>query len=176
MMVGILAVLLVIFISGIGSVVHGAPYVPIDKKLVKNLLDFGGVSKNDIFYDLGCGDGRVLLSAISEFGAKETIGYEISLWPYFESKFLLWQARINKSTKVYRRDFFKTDLSNADFVYMYLFPELVNKLALKIAKECSAGTKILCPSFQIQLEQHPEFKLLKSEKIGKITAYLYEKI
>jgi len=59
---------------------------------------------------------------------------------------------------------------------MYLFPKLVDKLAYKIAGECQVGTKILCPSFPIDIAKHPGFKLLKSEKIGRITAYLYEKI
>jgi hypothetical protein len=176
LMLAILAVFVTIFISGIISGIHGAPYVPIKKKLVKNLLEFGGVSANDIFYDLGCGDGRVLLSAVKEFGIQKTSGYEISLWPYLESKFLIWQTGINKYAKVYRQDFFKADLSCATFIYMYLFPKLVNELAVKIAKECDSGTKILCPSFQIELQKNPEFRLLKAEKIGKITAYLYEKI
>ena len=173
-MIGLLVILLVMFFSGINSNRHGAPFVPIKNNLVKSLLEFGGVSAKDIFYDLGCGDGRVLLSAVRDFSVQKTIGYEISLWPYLESKFLFWQ--VGKAAELHRCDFFKTDLSSATFIYMYLFPKLVNNLAGKIAKECNPGTKILCPSFEIDLKTRREFKLLKSEKIGKITAYLYEKI
>lgn len=168
--------LIFVFVSGIISNIYGAPFVPIKRKDIKKFLEFGGVSENDTFYDLGCGDGRVLLSAVNDFNAKRAIGYEVSLWPYLELKFLVWQTKGNSNLKIYRQDFFKANLSGATFVYMYLSPKLVNELAVKIAKECVAGTIILCPSFPIELEKHSEFRLLKSEKIGKITAYLYQKI
>ncbi len=78
--------------------------------------------------------------------------------------------------KIFRKNFFKTSLREASFIYMYLFPGLVDKLAYKIAGECQARTKILCPSFPIDIAKHSKFRLLKSEKLGIITAYLYEKI
>jgi hypothetical protein len=59
---------------------------------------------------------------------------------------------------------------------MYLFPKLVDRLAPKLACELVSGSKILCLSYPIDLTRHKQFKLLKSEKIGKITAYLYERI
>lgn len=176
LMASVIIFLAIIFLSGIISSFYGAPYVPMKKKFVKWLLDFGRVLKDDIFYDLGSGDGRVLVSAVREFGVKRAVGYEVSVWPYLESKFLLWQTGMSKDIEVSRQNFFKADLPKATFIYMYLFPKLVDRLAGKIAKECGSGTKILCPSFPIDTAKHPEFKLLKSEKIGKITAYFYQKI
>ena len=174
LMITLLAILLVMFFSGINSNRYGAPFVPIKRKLIKDLLEFGGVSNSDIFYDLGCGDGRVLLSAAKDFSISKMKGYEVSLWPYLESRFLFWHTGIG--VELYRQNFFNADLSDATFIYMYLFPKLVNQLADKVSEECRSGTKILCPSFEIELKTHPGFKLLKSQKIGKITAYLYEKI
>lgn len=121
-------------------------------------------------------DARVLISAVKNFGVKKAIGYEIALWPYLEARFAIWSSGIFDRAVVYHQNFFKTDLSNARFVYMYLFPELVDRLAYKLADELKSGGKILCPSFPIDLARHRQFKLLKSEKIGKIIAYLYEKI
>ena len=168
--------MVLILISGIASSIYGAPYVPVRKKLVKNLLTFGGLSKSDIFYDLGSGDGRVLISAVKDFGIEKAVGYEIALWPYLKSSFLIKHSHLDGRICVSRKNFFKTNLREASLIYMYLFPGLVDKLAYKIAEECQAGTKILCPSFPINIAKHPEFRLLKSEKIGKITAYLYQKI
>jgi len=168
--------MILILVSGIASSIYGAPYVPVRKKLVKNLLFFGGLSESDIFYDLGSGDGRVLISAVRDFGVQKAVGYEATPWPYLKSRFLIKRSRLDGHISVRRENFFKENLSSADFIYMYLFPKLVDKLAYKIAGECRAGTKILCPSFPIDIAKHPKFKLLKSEKIGKITAYLYEKV
>jgi len=164
---------ILILISGLISSIHGAPYVPIRKKLTKDLLSFGGLSENNIFYDLGSGDGRVLISAVKDFGVERAVGYEIALWPYLKSKFLIQRADLDDRISICRKNFFKTNLHETPFIYMYLFPGLVDKLAYKIAGECQTGTKILCPSFPIDIVRHPKFKLLKSEKIGKITAYLY---
>jgi hypothetical protein len=168
--------LILVFISGFVSHIYGAPYVPIRKKLAKELLAFGGLSESDIFYDLGSGDSRVLIAAARYFQVKKAIGYEIALWPYLKSNLLIKSSHFDNRLSVYRKDFFKGDLSAASFIYMYLFPKLIDKLAFKIANECQPGTKVLCPSFQIDIARHPEFRLLKIGKVGKITAYLYQKI
>jgi len=169
----VVVAMILILVSGIASFIYGAPYVPIRKKLIKNLLTFGGLSESDIFYDLGSGDGRVLISAVKNFGVKRAVGYEAAPWPYLESSFLIRHSRLNGHISVRRKNFLKENLSSANFIYMYLFPKLVDKLAYKIAGECQAGTKILCPSFPIDIAKHPKFRLLKSEKLGIITAYLY---
>lgn len=164
-----------IFVSGISSSLHGAPFVPIKKKLVKEILAFGGISANDIFYDLGCGDGRVLISAVRDFDVKRAIGYEVSLWPYWIAKWRIRQAGLTDRIEIHRKNFFDADLSGAGFVYMYLFPKLVNQLAEKVSKECRPGTKILCPSFPIDLNVHEQLSLLKSRSIGNHTCYVYER-
>lgn len=172
----VIVAMILILVSGIASSIYGAPYVPIRKKLIKDLLTFGSLSESDIFYDLGSGDGRVLISAVKNFEVERAVGYEIALWPYLKSRFLIKRSSLDGRIGVCRKNFFKEDLSSTNFIYMYLFPGLVDELAYKIAGECQSCTKVLCPSFPIDIAKHPEFKLLKSEKIGRITAYLYEKI
>jgi hypothetical protein len=172
----VFVILILIFISGFISHIHGAPYVPIRKKLTKALLAFGELSQSDIFYDLGSGDGRVLITAARDFRVKKAIGYEIALWPYLKSNFLTKRLHLNNRVHIYRKDFFEGNLSTASFIYMYLFPKLADKLAFKIANECQPGTKVLCPSFPIDTTRHQEFRLLRNGKIGKITTYLYQKI
>jgi hypothetical protein len=172
----IVAALILVFVSGLISHFYGAPYVPVKKKAIKDILLFGGLSLNDNFYDLGSGDGRVLISAVRDFGVQKAAGYEISLWPYLKARLLLRRAGLKDRIKIFRRNFFKADLSAATFVYLYLFPKLVDRLAYKLARECRSGAKILCLSFPIDITRHSQFRLLKSEKIGKMMAYLHEKI
>jgi hypothetical protein len=176
LMLAVVLVFSVFLLSGVVSSIHGAPYVPIASKLVGELLSFGGLSGKDIFYDLGSGDGRVLISAVKNFGVKKAVGCEVSFWPYLESKFALalnTSAADRAKLNIKRRDFLSADLSEATFIYMYLFPKLINQLASKIACEVRPGIKILCPSFPIDLTSHPEFQLLKSQKIGRHLVYLY---
>ena len=170
------AVLVLIFISGIISNIHGVPYIPIKRKIVKSLLAWGGLASGDILYDLGCGDARALISGARYFGAKKAVGYEIAPWSYLEAKFAIRLAGLHRRVNILRKNFFQADLSGATFVYIYLFHEPVDRLASKLARELKPSAKILCPSFPINLMRHPEFKLLKSKKVGKISAYLYAKI
>ena len=59
-------------------VLSSVPYVPSPEDVVRRMLKLTEVSSGDIVYDLGCGDGRILIAAVESFGAKEAIGYEIS--------------------------------------------------------------------------------------------------
>jgi hypothetical protein len=180
---GILAIQLVvasaaifIFSSSLVSSFAGAPYVPMRSKSVKGLLELGQVSSSDTVYDLGCGDGRILIAAARDFGVKKAIGYDIAAWPIMKAKWLARRAGVHENVNVSRKNCFDADISEATFIYLYLLPKLVDRLAPKISKEVKSGTKILCADFPINLTNHPGFQLLKTEKVGTITGYLYEKI
>jgi hypothetical protein len=160
-------------LSGFVSLIFGAPYIPLSQKFIQRILLFGSLSSNDIFYDLGCGDSRILISGLSDFNVSKVVGYEMAPWPYFKSLFLIKYNKI-KNIELFRKNCLKADISQATFIYLYLFPKLVEKIAYKIVKEGTPKTKILCVEFPIEMNQHNEFQLLKSEKIDNLTAYLYE--
>lgn len=161
------------YLSGFISLIFGAPYIPLSKKPILKILSFGGLSSDDIFYDFGCGDGRILISGLSNFNISSAVGYEIAPWPYFKALFLIKYKKIRK-IKLFRKNCLKADISQATFIYLYLFPKLVAKIARKIAKEGTPKIKILCVEFPIDTNQCVEFQLLKSEKIDNLTTYLYE--
>jgi hypothetical protein len=164
------AILVSNFISGI----HGAPYVPMHGKLIHGLLVFGEVKPEDILYDLGSGDGRVLRSAVKDFHVARAIGYEAAPWPYWRCRWLNKRSGLPNIT-VRNQNFFDADLRDATFIYAYLLTKLVDKLATKFGSELKSGTRLIIPSFPIDLAKHPQFQLKKSSKIGNITAYLYVK-
>ena len=151
----------------------GAPYVPLSRKSVRKILLFGGLSSNDILCDLGCGDGRVLMSGLSNFNVSKVIGYEIAPWPYFKTLFLIKYNQLKK-IELFRINCLKADVSQVTFVYLYLFPELVDKIAYKIAKEGIPEVIIVCVSFPININKHIEFQLLKSTKINNLIVHLYK--
>lgn len=150
--------------------------MPISAELVKKMLVFGGIKSIDVVCDLGCGDGRILISAVNDFNVARAIGYEIAFWPYLMSRYKIRRARLMDKIQIFREDIMKADLRGVSFVYAYLFPQPVDRVADKIERELMVGGKILVPSFPIDIQKHGKIRLIKSEKMGKITAYLYEKI
>lgn len=165
-----------IFVSGIVSALYGAPYVPIERRLIKELLAFGGIEPQDVMADLGSGDGRVLIYASKHFSIAESHGYEGAPWPYLKSLWRIRRVGLSEKIHIHYGNFFDQDFSRLTFVYAYLFPNLMPRIAAKLAKELKSGARLLCPAFHIETEAYPEFRLIKSEKIGRLTAYLYEKV
>ena len=164
---------LLFLLSGSISIMFGAPYVPLSRKSIHKILLFSNLSSDDILYDLGCGDGRVLISSVLNFNVKKAVGYEVAPWPYLNALFFIKLKQL-KNIKLLRKNFLKEDLDKATFIYLYLFPNLVDKIAHKIEKEGISGTSIVCVSFPIKLEKHTQFQLVKSSKIDNLTIYLYE--
>jgi ribosomal protein L11 methylase PrmA len=133
-----------------------SPFVPSNRKTIDKMLEVAKIKKGEKVYDLGCGDGRIVIAADRKFGA-EAVGYEISI--------LVWNlAHINKffkrsKAKILRKDFFKADLRDADVVFCYLLPEVMEKLAPKFKKELKPGARVVSASFHL-----PKWKLVKKYK------------
>lgn len=165
-----------ILVSDSISQTQGAPYVPLPRKSINNILKFSEIKNSISFYDLGSGDGRVLIEAIKNFGVEKAIGYEVSPWPYWKSRFLISRVGLKEKIKIFRFDFTKADLRNADLVFLYLFPKLVQKSALKFKNELRFGSKVLCVSFKIENPGKFNLQLIKIGKIDRFNVFLYEKI
>jgi hypothetical protein len=151
--------------------------VPIKKKYIKEILLFCDLKSNDIIYDFGSGDGRILFTAIKEFNVLKAVGYEISFLPYIFSKILIKIKNLENKIFIKRKNFLKdNDFKEATFIYMYLFPEVVDKLVYQIDKFCKKNIKILSVDFKIDLNKHRNFKLIKQDKIGNYYVFLYENL
>ncbi|HVZ11315.1 MAG TPA: hypothetical protein VG941_02800 [Candidatus Paceibacterota bacterium] len=172
--VAVLTWLCVIFISGVHSSIAGAPYVPTRPWRVRRILDFADLKPSDVFYDLGCGDGRMIIAACRTFHVARAVGYEATLWPALKARTLIRMRKV-AGAEIHRANILKADCRPATFTYLYLFPEIVDSLAAKLAGELRSGARVLSVSFPINTARHPEFTLKKSQKIDSITAYLYER-
>jgi len=113
-------------------------------------------------YDLGCGKASLLVLAAKEFGAKG-IGYELSLWPYLWSRFNIFISRANVEVRM--KNFFKADLSDADVVYCYLFPEIMARLEPKFAKELKPTARVV--SYGFKLPNTEPVKIVETRSDGK---------
>lgn len=156
---------------------YGAPYVPIERKNLKRILEIGGLQSGDMICDLGSGDGRVLFEAVNNFGVSKGIGYEVSLWPYWQS---LWGARRRKlqdRVKFFRKNFLKERgdaFSAVTLLYVYTYPPLMKKISSVILPHLKKGTRVVAISFD--LPDNPDWKLVKTGDAGWHRVFLYEKV
>ena len=101
------------------SHIKGAPWIPTRMKKVRKMLSLADIQPDEILYDLGCGDGRIIVTAARRFDAK-AVGIEINLLLYLWCQILITMLGLRRRVKVVYGNFFKHDLSNADVVICYL--------------------------------------------------------
>lgn len=125
-----------------------APYVSTPYPVVDEMLRLAQVGRQDTVYDLGCGDGRFIIAAAEKFGAR---GVGIDLDPKRVAEAVAGARRAGVSERVVFRveDLFKTDLSSATVVTLFLFPELNERLAPKLRASLRPGSRIVAYEFGI---------------------------
>jgi tRNA G37 N-methylase Trm5 len=123
-------------------------YVPTPQPVVEAMLQVANVGKDDIVYDLGCGDGRLPITAAKKYGAR---GVCIDIDPVriAEIKANVEKEKVGDSVKVIEGDLFQLDLSPATVVTLYLLPSLNLKLMPKLLKELKPGTRIVSHRFDM---------------------------
>jgi predicted RNA methylase len=124
----------------------GGPWLPTSKKRVRKMLEMAEVKSGEIVYDLGSGDGRVLIMAAREFGA-QGVGIEIDLLRSWWSKLRVKALGLEDQVQVIRGDMFKQDFSQADVVFVYLLQKTINQLTRKLVKELRPGTRVVSNTF-----------------------------
>jgi SAM-dependent methyltransferase len=123
-------------------------YVPTPEEVVIEMLKMAKVTSNDIVYDLGCGDGRIVITAAKVFGARG-VGVDIDPVRIKESNENARRAGVTDRVKFIEQDFFKTDISKATVVTLYLYPELNLRLRPKLFRELRPGTRIVSHEFDM---------------------------
>lgn len=126
--------------------VSGAPFVPSQSKTAKAMVEKAHITPKSIVYDLGSGDGRLLFLS-AKAGAKKVIGIEINpilvIYTYIRILFSGKQQQISCRCN----DFWRTNLTDADVVYVYLIPWKMGSLAKKLEKELKKDALIISNSF-----------------------------
>lgn len=125
------------------------PYLPSPLCVVDAALNMVEVKPGEVFADLGCGDGTVLVRAAEKFGT-HCVGFEIN--PAL-AKLACRKAKnsgVGFLVDVVCADLFTMDLSRVNVIYVYPFPTIIDKLSEKIAKECQKGTRILVHDYLLK--------------------------
>jgi len=141
-------------------------FVPTPEPVVARMLDLARVRPGDVVYDLGCGDGRIVVEAAKR-GAKKAIGVDIDPERVAEARANVRAAGVGDRVKIVEGDLFEQDLSDASVVTLYLLPELNLRLRPKLL-ELRPGTRIVSHAFDMG-DWEPE---RQAEVDGK-TVYLW---
>ncbi len=159
----------------IGLVRTKVPFIPSGNAVVAEILQVLELKNGQKFYELGCGNGKMLFllkKKADQQGLKnlELMGYELVLplvwWGNFRKRFL--PATTNK-IKIFSRDFFQEDLTDADFIFSYLFPPIMERISREIWPNLKKGTVLVSHAFA--LAEVPPTKVLN--KAGtKIYVYV----
>ena len=123
-------------------------YVPTPEAVVEAMLQVANVGKNDIVYDLGCGDGRIPVTAAKKYGARG-VGIDIDPQRIKEANENVAKNNVGDRVKIVQGDLFEQDLSQATVVTLYLLPSLNVKLMPKLMKELKPGTRVVSHAFDM---------------------------
>jgi hypothetical protein len=154
------------------------PYVPSPQSVVADMLRYAEVGAGDFLIDLGSGDGRIVLTAAKVFGARG-FGVEIKDDLVRKSNEAAKNEGLAERVRFMKQDLFKTDLSQATVITMYLLPDTVNLLKDKFLSELRPGTRIVSHDYPLTgwlPEKQEQFDLEEKINISGVTTtviYVY---
>jgi ubiquinone/menaquinone biosynthesis C-methylase UbiE len=123
-------------------------YVPTPPEVVAKMLDMAKVKKEDVVYDLGCGDGRIVATAAKKFGARG-VGVDLNPERIKESRETVKKEGVENLVEIREGDALKVeDLDKATVVMLYMLPEFMRKLQPIAQKKLKPGTRIVSHDFK----------------------------
>jgi SAM-dependent methyltransferase len=151
-----------------------APYVTSPQRVVDRMLEMAGVKSNEVVFDLGCGDGRVLFTAVERYQAK-AVGIEIDHKLVEQTRDQAQKMSMGNRVKVVEGNLLEADLSDADVVTLYLLTGTNDKLRPRLEKMLRPGARVVSYDYAV-----PGWKPKWVERVEEISAkhdhviYLYE--
>ncbi|MHC4456862.1 MAG: methyltransferase domain-containing protein [Planctomycetota bacterium] len=135
-------------------------FIPTPQNIVDEMLELAKVTKDDLVYDLGCGDGRIVVTAAKRYGCK-AVGYDIDPKRVRESQENVEKNKVGHLVRIEQKNIFSIDLSKADVITLYLLPELNVKLIPQLEK-LKPGSRIVSHNFAM--------KGVRPDKVVKINS------
>ncbi len=139
---------------------NDAPYVATPQPLVEAMLRMAGVGPQDTVIDLGSGDGRVVVTAAKQFGARG-IGVELDFHLLIQSEELARQQGVEQRVRFLQEDLYKADLSAATVITLYLLPNMYERLLPRL-RALRPGTRIVVHRFPL-----PGWKPAKEDRLDE---------
>jgi 2-polyprenyl-3-methyl-5-hydroxy-6-metoxy-1,4-benzoquinol methylase len=144
-----------------------APYVTTPRPVVDAMLKLAGTRKSDVVYDLGCGDGRIVIAAAKQYGARG-VGVDIDPERIQEARANAKREGVESLVRFSAQDVFDMDFREATVVTMYLLPNMHRKLSPKLQKDLRPGARIVTHTFDLG-----EWKPLQTRNINGEQIFLW---
>lgn len=149
-----------------------APFVPSPLDVIREMLKLVKAGPDDVLYDLGCGDGRILLTAVKEFNVEQAVGFELNPQMVEATRLKILREELSDRIKIVPGSFFDADLSPATVVTLYLTTSGNAKLRPKFEKELKEGSRVVSHDFPVT-----EWRTVRPENqaftFGSHKVYLY---
>jgi 16S rRNA A1518/A1519 N6-dimethyltransferase RsmA/KsgA/DIM1 with predicted DNA glycosylase/AP lyase activity len=146
---------------------YGVPWVPAPMTVVHKMLQLAKIEPDDWVYDLGCGDGRMIVTAAREYGA-HAVGIELDLLRYLWCQILITVFGLRGRVRIIYGDLFKQDLRKADIVTCYLSQNTNEALQRKFVQELQPSTRIVSYNYSFPklnlVDENGEIKLYKVKR------------
>jgi cyclopropane fatty-acyl-phospholipid synthase-like methyltransferase len=153
-----------------------APFVPSPLKVVDKMLELAEVKPGEIVYDLGCGDGRIVMAAAQKFGAK-AVGIELDEGRYQSCVRRVKEAGLDDMVKIIHSDIAQMSVRDADVVTLYLLESANQRLRPILERDLRPGARVVSHDFPMLA-----WKTARTEKVregsswfGTHTIYLYKR-
>lgn len=151
---------IVFTVLGAVSDLMGAPFVPTSQREIGEILAKARLKKGQVFLELGSGDGRVVRTAVKNYGV---VGVGVEIHPM-----LVWYSRLLarwqklKGLRFLRQNFFKTELGEVDVIFLFLMPKTMRKLQDRMLYECKKGTVVISHGFEVPALEKLQFDRIDS--------------
>ena len=148
-----------------------APFVASPSNVVTEMLELAELKKDEMLFDLGCGDGRIILEAAQKFGAK-AVGVELDEGRYNDCVRKIQKANLGDRVEVIHKDLLQVDLKRANVVTLYLLTSSNGKVKPNLERDLRKGARVVSHDFHITGWRPTKVKEIK-ENWGSHTLYLY---
>lgn|SRR5689334_7809117 len=149
------------------------PFVPTTDEAVQAMLKLAEVKKSDVVYDLGCGDGRIVIAAAKSYGA-HGVGIDINPDRIREAKENARKAGVEELVRFEEADLFNADIHEASVVTLFLLTSVNLKLRPKLLSDLKPGTRIVSNTFDMgDWKPEQEFTVEGAEEPGSLSRTLY---
>jgi len=154
-----------------------APFVPSPPQVVQRMLNLAELKAGEVFFDLGCGDGRTVIMAAKDFGAR-AVGVELREDLVKKALGTIYEQNLQNRITIVNADMFNVDLTSADVIFLYLTTSANEKIKPKLESDLKKGVRVISHDYEITgWKPFKTENYCENETLGypSHTLYLYRK-
>ncbi|MGB6300503.1 MAG: class I SAM-dependent methyltransferase [Rivularia sp. (in: cyanobacteria)] len=151
-------------------------YIPCNQEIVEAILKLAKINSQDILYDLGSGDGRILITAAKKYGSRG-VGIDIDPQRIVQARHQALKNGVSKQLEFYQQNLFSSNFAEATVIFIYLLPHLNLRLRPQLWKQLKPGTKIISRDFDMgdwQPQQKLKLTVKEDDEEEQVTLYYWE--